>query len=1204
MFKFICLGVILFWSISMKSQTESSQNPWHDTPREIHYKPNGTAFQLVAGNRKFNRALYGTNTGFRVEAGDLPEFAMYMPGMSGNFKIGIQVANQSKWITKADSITTSYIPGTMLYTIQDALLQNGKLQLQLVALADAEGFVLKVTTEAIPENVSLIWTYGGATGKKFHRDGDIGADPESVFYLLPEYCLHNTYQLHQDSFELNFKWDTKTQQNTRTIQGYFPTSTMKIADANQLNTPAQLWNSAQTETPVVTGKLTLTSETAYFWKLGTYLSSNTEISKDFEKGIEKTQTIRNRVQLTTPDPYLNTLGGALAIAADGIWEDPAYLHGAVAWRMHLNAWRGAYVADPLGWHDRAKTHFTSYLNSQVTSPKTGPVVPDTSRFMARQVEKIGNSMFSSGYISRHPNRNDKAHHYDMNLVFFDQLLKHFDWTGDTEFIKATWPAIKRHLAWEKRNYDTDGDGLYDAYAAIWASDALQYAGSGVSYTSAYNFSANKTAAQLASIVGENPEPYEKEAEKIQTAIQKELWIPEKGIVAEYKDLLGNELPHEQPGIWSVYHTIDEAVLQPEQAQQLLQYVTDEIPHIPVNATGFKKDLELIATTNWQPYTWSVNNVALAENLHMALAYWQGGNSEKAYKLWESALLESMYLGASPGSFQQLSFYDAMRGELYRDFADPIGMAARSLTEGLFGIRPDALHNTLNIVPGFPESWKHASLQLPNVGVAFKKENSIQYYHITQNLAKKLELYFEVPVEKDQIEKITVNGKQIDFQWKTTAFHHPKISLKLPYAASYEIAIHEKGTRISPISYENTVSEGGDLHIETGKAKLVTIADPQGIIESYDLNSNTIHFKNTTGNKSFFATLTQRDCTWRELIAVKIQPKVVLLENKRTANAISCTLSNNTKKAMEGDLWVMGSRKSKRSISIAAASEIDVDLPLAYVTSGTNRLLFTTKEGTFALEFQEWEVPTTEKTTYEMVNLQSYFNSNIKDIFNNQYSSPRPQRPTLQLPTTGIGNWCYPWISKEVQIDDSGLQQLLNTDNSFTTSEGIPFRSPKTKVNPNIAFTSQWDVFPEEIKIPLSGKAKHAYLLLAGTTNPMQSRITNGMVTVQYTDGSTEKLPLKNPENWWPIEQDYYTDGYAFTTDAPKPLRLYLKSGKIRTDFSNYTPIHGYSDYAIDGGAATILDIPLNPKKTLKNITLTSIANDVVMGLMSLTLQRK
>ena len=71
----------------------------------------------------------------------------------------------------------------------------------------------------------------------------------------------------------------------------------------------------------------------------------------------------------------------------------------------------------------------------------------------------------------------------------------------------------------------------------------------------------------------------------------------------------------------------------------------------------------------------------------------------------------MYLSAGPGNFEQLSFYDAMRGELYRDFADGIGMVARTTVEGLFGIQPDALNKQLLIRPGFPAAWDSASIQI-------------------------------------------------------------------------------------------------------------------------------------------------------------------------------------------------------------------------------------------------------------------------------------------------------------------------------------------------------------------------------------------------------------------------------------------------------------------------------------------------------------
>ena len=40
-----------------------------------------------------------------------------------------------------------------------------------------------------------------------------------------------------------------------------------------------------------------------------------------------------------------------------------------------------------------------------------------------------------------------------------------------------------------------------------------------------------------------------------------------------------------------------------------------------------------------------------------------------------------------------------------------------------------------------------------------------------------------------------------------------------------------------------------------------------------------------------------------------------------------------------------------------------------------------------------------------------------------------------------------------------------------------------------------------------------------------------------------------------------------------------------------------------GGAATVLDLPLDPVKELKSLTVRTLANEVVIGLMSVTLAR-
>jgi len=1145
------IAILFFVSFSYVLQAQTNTKLWHDKERTIHYQPQGNDFVLYKGTRKFNRALYGTNTAFRVETGDLPEFALYMPGMGGNCKMGISVNGKSKWITAASQIKTVYRPGTMLYEIKDSLLGKGQINLTVLAMADAEGMIIKMETANIPANTSLFIVYGGATGKKFSRDGDIGADPESSFYLQPAYCKDNSYKIEKNNFQLfyglskalseeeryeiqygNKQADTNAKEKPKVLAGIFPTSvTIKIADAEKQQSPNELFASSATATlPVVVGKLSLAkNEVVYFSvQKPDAVIIYSDLPNLFVKAAAARKKIASRVILQTPDEYINPLGSALAIAADGIWEDPSYMHGAIAWRMRLPAWRGAYCADPLGWHNRARLHFSSYALSQVTKIPAGPLVFDTALHIARQQEKMGNAMFSNGYISRNPGGDIRPHHYDMNLVFIDQLLNHFNYTGDIEYVKKMWPLIQLHLQWEKRNYDADGDGLYDAYAAIWASDALQYSGGGVTHSSAYNYRANKTAAQLAKLIGEGGSMYETEADKILSAMNKNLWLKDKGWFAENKDLMGLQLVHPAAGLWTIYHAIDEGAADAKQQYQMLRYVDNYIPHIPVKINGLKDEgYYLLSTTNWQPYTWSINNVGLGENLHTALSYWQASENDNAYKLFKSTLVESMYASASPGGFQQLSFYDAIRGELYRDFADGIGMTARTLTEGLFGILPNALNDKLVIRPGFPADWKFAKLAVPDISIDFKQEKNITTFSINQSYNKLLNLSLQLKALKDKVVSVTVNGKPAKWQWLQNEVGEPKIEINAGKIKQVVVKIIWAGNDFENIVFKPVLFAAEKGSISLTKANCAGIDDPQQAITKFNVDKNNILFEvaKNENHYSAFLLLKQGAVSWLE--------------------------------------------------------------PISFQTVGSGVM----PDSEFILS---------ANASFSTVDLQPYFNDKVTQIFKNKYLSPRPQSPTLQIPWQGIGNWCYPLT--DANINDSGTRVKAGNANTIYLDK-IPFATPSAMSEKNIIYTSQWDNYPKSATIPLTGKAQHAYLLMAGSTNHQQSRFTNAKIIVSYTDGTTAELPLINPTNWWPIEQDYTDDGFAFTTDAPKPYRLILKTGEFTKTFNKYSSIKGFSGKAIDGGAATVIEMPLQKDKELKSMQLITLANEVVAGLMSITLVR-
>jgi len=1181
--KTILAGLIVLSAFSL---SYSQSKHWQNNDRELHYKEDKGDFLLVNGKYRFNRALYGDNRASRVEAGDLPEFALYLPGMGGNLQFVIQKGNSIKKLIQADKIETRYRPGSMLYEIKDPILGNGTLKLTVLAQANEEGLVVKMETVNVDSSTKIYAVYGGASGTTFSRNGDIGADPESGFYLLPEYCLNNQFQLNKNQFQLNY---LNKKKETQTIYGSFSNvNSLQQTDATTLEKLGEFTQNKTDKSPIVYASYSSQKQPVYIQvaKGKSKNFSDEELKNIFNEAEKSRLTLTNRIQLKTPDADLNNFGANLAVAADGIWESPTFLHGAVAWRMRLNAWRGAYTADALNWHDRAKEHFESYANSQVLKPNFAPVEMDTMRHLARHEEKMGTSVFSSGYISRNPNDNTKPHHYDMNLVFFDQMFSHFNYTGDKEFLKKMWPTMVRHMDWEKRNFKR-GD-LYDAYAAIWASDALQYSGGKVTHTSAYNYRANREMAKLAKIIGENSQPYEQEADAILKAMKNQLWIKDKGYFAEYKDALGNQIVHDKPGIWSVYHVSDAFILNEFEDYQNLQYINHHTPKIPITVKGAdNKDYFTLATTSWQPYDWSINNVALAENLQTALAYWQAGRTEDAYQIWKGNLVESMYYGISPGNFEQLSHYDAFRGELYRDFADPIGVASRTLTEGLFGVYPNLLENKISIKPGFPKDWNSAELKLPDWDYQFTRTSKKTEYSFKSKYQNPVALEMQIPVNYSTIKSVKVNGKNVDWKIKPNSILQPFVQFETPTGKDFKIEINYSGEELKneQTNFVNYISESLQLNFDS-KKKITDVLDPQELIKTR--NGNQFNLIQEERKGTFFVQVEQNGTTWWQPVNVDIR---FPLETKWVNKKLQ--IQSKSSNSINGKMIVNG---ITQTFSVQKNQNTTIEIPANVLSKGTNSITLEYNGIKQNTEITDWEIE--NQGQFNNISLASKYNEKVTEIFNQKYFSPRLEVPTLQLPWQGIGNWCYPLIN--AQIDDSGL--MNKRKNGKVDFLGIPFLIDKT--DKNIAFVSQWDNYADALEIPISGKGKKIYFLMAGSTNPMQSQIVNGKITVQYLDGSTTELELKNPTNWWPIEQDLFDDNFAFEIPDDKiPYRVKLKTGELYKGgiLTKYSSIKGFTDRQVDGGAATILDLPIDPNKKLKSIKLSAVSNDVVIGMMSATI---
>lgn len=928
------VGLVGMVPLSAMCQTHGTP-----APRTLQYQPGaGGAFVCADGNNRYTRALYGSHTDWRLETSDRPIFAVVKKGYHRNIRLVAEVDGIDYPLEQVNPCTASYVDGQRTYQLTG--WGGVQLTIRVITLPDSEAAIWQFSSPALAGKTRIKALVCEIAQPKLSRNGDIGADKPGV--LEPKGEVLQTAEVALDG-------------NTAYMQ----------VDVNVMKPLAAA-----------------------------------DGAKQFAAAQQYYEQLAARIQFTTPDAYINTLGGALVLAADGDWDGQTWLHGCIGWRMPLAGWRAGYLGDVLGWQDRAVSHFDAYAKSQVTHvPATIPhPSQDSTLNMARAEKRWGTQMYSDGYICRNPERNDQMHHYDMNLNYIDELLWHFQYDADTAYMRKMWPVLKSHLAWEKRNYDAEGDHLYDAYCCIWASDALYYSGGAVTHSSAYNYRGNKLAARIAEIIGEDAQPYRDEAEAILQAMNQRLWLSKAGVWAEYQDGMGLKRTHDNPAVWSIYTPIDCGACTTEQAYLATDWVTRNIPHIPVEQSG----LQTIATSNWMPYSWSINNVAAAEVMHTALAYFEAGRADEGYQLMKANIMDQMYYGQSPANFGQISHYDAARGECYRDFGDCIGISSRTLLQGLFGIIPQALDGKCIIRPGFPAEWDSASVKTPYLSYKYTRKNGKVRVEITQNFRQPLQIIFRQNL-------------------------------------------------------------GGGA------------------------------FKDVVGSTAKTQVL-----------------------------------------------------------------EYDVDL--------------------------------------NPVKLAKYYNANVTDIFKNQYLSPRPQTTTLQIPVQGIGEWCHP--KKTAEINDSVFRTKIV--NGVFNMVGIPFSTPQK--GENIIYTSLWDNYPDAVTVPLKGKAQKAYLLMAGSTNHMQSRIDNGLVIVTYTDGTADTLALRNPDNWCPIEQDYYVDGMAFNAPQPRPYRVCFSTGDVSRNLGSIIQLGGEYGREIPGGAGQMLEMPLDQQKRLQSLTIRTLSNDVIIGLMAVTLQ--
>ena len=221
--------------------------------------------------------------------------------------------------------------------------------------------------------------------------------------------------------------------------------------------------------------------------------------------------------------------------------------------------------------------------------------------------------------------------------------------------------------------------------------------------------------------------------------------------------------------------------------------------------------------------------------------------------------------------------------------------------------------------------------------------------------------------------------------------------------------------------------------------------------------------------------------------------------------------------------------------------------------------------------------------WECLDLADNCNGDVRTIFQQRYLSPRPATCSVRLGVDGYSAWTFPyWNLPPPPIDLSAVPQLTDGRGWIMTPSHVPFA--RFGEGRNIGFTSLWDNWPTSIEIPIHRAATTIWLLVCGTTFPMQTRIANAAFRFRYADGEIETLELVPPHNFWMLcpwgGEDYSYEHDAFCLPAEPPPQVQLGANC----------------------RAMVLSWKLRPGVKLETVTLEALSQDVVIGLMGLSLE--
>ena len=1150
------------------------------TENLFRYKPVDGGYEIdttsPSSAKNYTRPIYAphindkgeTSNRYLYYLGDRPKLVLSNESTASSFRrfmnlfLGIK---GGKWIDQMQNTTARYVDGHEEYEVTDPSFE-GKIRLTYTRSDRIDGMMIRVE---LPDDLKdkLVVAAAGQGGVAAAQP--VGGNSTKLEFNYED-TKSNTIDVSDNIFTIGNNGTVEFADGKSSIDGTASVEmNFSVKDASKYSAGVDsLLASTDTTYPMAVGTTEGNSENTIYIITAPQSSKNEDIAnyktnaeEYFKDGISYYKRVSETIKIDTPDPYINSGVKAQVMAMDNIWDDPVITHGAIGWHNGQGGWRGGYCFVDAGWADRIKTNIRHYINHQN----------------------------EDGRIWAYPSQDGR---YNMSLVMVDIIMQYWDWTGDNAFFadEGGYDFIAKHLEFMDKEMQVPGTNLYENWLDAWNTDNKWNNGGAGSIATSYTWRAYNTMAKIAAQLGkpDDAAKYQAKADAIKKEMNEQLWDTDTGVFGELRERFGHGRLNAAPDLSSVYTVVDMGLATKEQVYQMMRFTDYAVPSI-AGQNDIWHDIDFKYSSNRPPEHYSSDGLYIEEVMNNALAYFENGQREMGMKQFRACLVPLMKgSSAGQGTVQHI-VRDTLDNNGHIDFADCTSQYARTALEGIFGIKMHVPEGRVDITPGFPQDWTHASVETSYLKYDYKYENNTDTFNVSTE--KSLRYAMHIPARSSKIESVTVNGAAAEFTVDNF------VNVTTPAGYSAQIKVTYANDEIAKIE-SSEIGGAGAEHTVRSNGTITAVSDPQGIttaVSGTGGNTITVTLGEKTGNHTFFVTVEKNDMKAVLPVDLEIKGGIEITDAQITNEGISVKLTNNTEDqvSVNAELSTV-SGSVTRDVTIAAKGKSEAMLvPVenaSDLTPGNNKVtavLSGDVNETITGEATDWDLKdkvTNSSEQFTTISLDGVVNQDLRTVHENTYDITYDGDEHYRIPNfywskdasrTVLPNGRSWWESSSPShTGANGVPASLSLPDggTFTSDTGVPFEIASNGGR-NAAFVSLYNQFPDKLNVPVNTDGSKIYFMLSVSTNNMQSRIENARITVNLDGGETEVLPLTNPDN--------IDDWLNYQTAKP-----YAESG--------------YAQMLGEKAHSNILAVDLGEARHIESVDFECLASEVLAGLLGVT----